>query len=143
MLNTSCTTNKTSPPTGGEVHISGAGPAGLTAAITLAKAGRRIIVHERQQAVGLRFHGDFQGQENWTSGTDLLAELQAMGIEPDYAPTPFHALTAFDADGQAFHFTSGSPLFYLVRRGKERTRSTAICSGRPKPAVLKSDSAMK
>lgn len=100
------------------IHISGAGPAGLTAAITLAQAGRSVIVHERKPTVGARFHGDFQGQENWTSRVDVLTELQSMGIESDYAPAPFHALTAFDADGQAFHFSSGAPLFYLVQRGK-------------------------
>jgi flavin-dependent dehydrogenase len=40
------------------IHISGAGPAGLAAAITLERAGVHAIVHERQNRVGLRFHGD-------------------------------------------------------------------------------------
>lgn len=46
------------------IHISGAGPAGLAAAITIARAGGRAVVHERQTGVGMRFHGDYQGIEN-------------------------------------------------------------------------------
>ena len=42
------------------VEIAGAGPAGLAAAITLAQAGRRVVVHEMQKEVGRRFGGDFQ-----------------------------------------------------------------------------------
>ncbi len=104
---------------GRTIHISGAGPAGLAAAITCARAGTKVIVHERKRAVGARFHGDFQGQENWTSQIDVLDDLQAMGIQPDFPYTGFNNLTAYDADGQAFHFSCARPLFYLVRRGSD------------------------
>jgi len=43
------------------VEIAGTGPAGLAAAITLAHAGCKVIVHETQKAVGHRFGGDYQG----------------------------------------------------------------------------------
>lgn len=76
-----------------------------------------MIVHERKQVVGARFHGDFQGQENWTSSTNVIEQLAAMGIKPDFPHAGFNHLVAYDADGQAFHFTSKQPLFYLVRRG--------------------------
>ncbi len=52
------------------VHISGAGPAGLAAALTIAKAGGKAVVHELKGEVGARFHGDFQGLENWTTAED-------------------------------------------------------------------------
>jgi flavin-dependent dehydrogenase len=41
-----------------------AGPAGLAAALTLARAGVLTVVHEIRHDVGARFHGDFQGIEN-------------------------------------------------------------------------------
>lgn len=99
------------------LHISGAGPAGLAAAITYAKAGGQAIVHERKTSVGSRFHGDFQGQENWTSRTDILGELASMGIQPDFPHTAFRELIAYSPDGREFHLSSDVPLFYLVHRG--------------------------
>lgn len=49
------------------IVIAGAGPSGLTAAINLAKAGFSVNVYEKEKDVGKRFHGDFQGIENWTT----------------------------------------------------------------------------
>lgn len=40
-----------------EIEISGAGPAGLAAALVIAKAGGRAVVHEHNADVGGRFHG--------------------------------------------------------------------------------------
>jgi len=57
-------------------EIAGAGPAGLTAAIVLAQAGKRVIVHEAKASVGNRFGGDFQGLENWTTHDDVLAVMK-------------------------------------------------------------------
>ncbi len=53
------------------------GPAGLTAAITLAHAGRRVVVHEAQQEVGHRFGADLQGLENASTKDDGLDVLGA------------------------------------------------------------------
>lgn len=101
------------------VHISGAGPAGLAAAITVAKSGGQAIVHEINPVVGARFHGDFQGIENWTTKTDVLEELRAIGIETGFDHTPFREFTVFDPEGRAHVYRSAEPFFYLVRRGAD------------------------
>jgi flavin-dependent dehydrogenase len=99
------------------IHISGAGPAGLAAAITIAKRGGRAIVHEHHGEVGMRFHGDFQGLESWAAEGDVLEELRSIGIEPTFEHTPIREMTIFDPAGRAHHYRSPHPIFYLVRRG--------------------------
>lgn len=103
----------------GQVQIVGAGPAGLAAALTVAKAGGRAIVFEKRADVGQRFHGDFQGLENWTTRGDVLDELRQAGIDPTFEATPFRACTVFDPSGAPFIYESKDPLWYLVRRGAE------------------------
>ncbi|MDZ4140519.1 MAG: NAD(P)-binding protein, partial [Methylotenera sp.] len=70
------------------IQIGGAGPAGLAAAITLAKAGRHVLVHEAQSEVGHRFDGDFQGLENWSTQQDVLDLLREIGITTEFATLP-------------------------------------------------------
>lgn len=106
-------------PSDDAIHISGAGPAGLAAAITIARAGGKAIVHERKSDVGLRFHGDFQGIENWTTEGDVLEELSAIGIKPDFEHTPFHEVVCYDPAGLEYVYRSAQPLFYLVCRGNQ------------------------
>jgi len=101
----------------GAISISGAGPAGLAAAITLAKAGRRVIVYERHAEVGSRFHDDLQGLENWTTGSDVLEELAGFGIESNFSATPFHEVTLFNPAGHEHRYHSPQPMAYIVHRG--------------------------
>lgn len=100
-----------------ELHIAGAGPAGLAAAITAVQAGFTVVVHEKESDVGGRFHGDFQGLENWTSSTDIISEIVSMGIEPSFDHIPHHDLVCFDPSGRKLSASSSRPLYYLVRRG--------------------------
>ncbi|MCW8966182.1 MAG: NAD(P)-binding protein, partial [Candidatus Pacearchaeota archaeon] len=58
--------------------VSGAGPAGLSAAITISDKGKSAVVYEKRADVGYRFHGDFQGLENWTTEEDVLAEFASL-----------------------------------------------------------------
>jgi flavin-dependent dehydrogenase len=99
------------------IQIAGAGPAGLAAAIALARAGRRVIVHEAQREVGYRFQGDLQGLENWTTERDVLDELREMDLTTAFAHRACREGTAFDAWGQAYPVRSAAPLFYMVERG--------------------------
>lgn len=97
--------------------IAGAGPAGLSAAVTVARAGGRVAVAERHGEVGHRFHGDFQGLENWTTEGDVLEDLGRMGIEATFDHAPFREVVWFDAVGREYRYRGRRPFWYLVRRG--------------------------
>jgi len=98
--------------------VIGAGPAGLTAAILGCRAGRKVTVYERRRDVGGRFHGDFQGLENWSTDRDVLDEIRALGIEPTFPAIPFRQQVCFGPDGREHVYRSPSrPFYYLVRRG--------------------------
>ncbi|WP_020677980.1 NAD(P)/FAD-dependent oxidoreductase [Geopsychrobacter electrodiphilus] len=99
------------------LEIIGAGPAGLAAALTIARAGGKAIVYERHSDVGTRFHGDFQGLENWTTGDDVLEELAELGIEATFEYQAFRECLFFDDRGKEYLCRSALPLWYLVRRG--------------------------
>ena len=53
------------------VEMVGAGPAGLSAALAARASGADVVVYEKRSDVGQRFHGDFQGLENWTHEGDV------------------------------------------------------------------------
>ena len=95
----------------------GAGPAGLAAAIVLAKGGRDVELHEWHRHVGARFHGDFQGLENWSCDEDTLCELQSWGIDINFLAHPVRTGTGFDARGRRHEISARRPLYYLVERG--------------------------
>lgn len=101
------------------ITVVGAGPAGLACAIALARSGRRIVVRESHGGVGHRFHGDFQGLENWSSDRDVLDDLRANGIAPIFDHIPVAKGILFDAHGRCHPVQSARPLYYLVRRGPE------------------------
>ena len=102
------------------ISIVGAGPAGLACAIILARANYRVIVHEQRSCAGGRFHGDFQGLENWSSDEDVLHELAHDGIDPIFDFHPVFSGVGFDAWGASYKIRSRNPLYYLVRRGRDQ-----------------------
>jgi len=109
-------TNKEFAP----IEIVGAGPAGLAAAITLARGGRKVVLHEAQREVGHRFQGDLQGLENWSGKRDVLDVLRAAGITTDFAMTPCTHGIGFDAWDRRYPLRSSAPILYLVERGPGR-----------------------
>ncbi len=101
----------------GAIQIAGAGPAGLAAAITLARAGREVVVHEAHDEVGHRFQRDFQGLENWSSPVDALSALKNMGLDCNFTAQAFAGGTAYDAWDKPYPIHSDTALFYLIERG--------------------------
>jgi flavin-dependent dehydrogenase len=102
------------------IEIVGAGPAGLAAAITLARAGRRVVVHEAAAEVGARFQGDHQGLENWTTEENVLDTFRREGFTCEFDTAPCRRAVVFDAWGNRYEFDSESPVFYTIERGPGR-----------------------
>lgn len=101
------------------LSIVGAGPSGLSAALAARACGVDVTVYEKRADVGARFHGDFQGLENWTSKTDVLAELEANGIETNFAHSPIYEIVCLSVDGATHTVRAKEPIFYLLRRGDQ------------------------
>ena len=103
------------PPT----HIIGAGPGGLVAAITLARLGYSVIIHEKAKKVGSRFNEDFQGLDNWTLGRTVPHFLDALHIRENFRCVPYYGGDFFGPDNRRRHITTREPLFYLIKRGAD------------------------
>jgi len=99
------------------VNIIGAGPAGLTAAIVLAKQGIKARVYEMSSDVGHRLNGDFQGLENWSSEKDITKLLSHIGIEANFLCVPYYGGTIYAPEMKPVEIKSEQPIFYLVKRG--------------------------
>lgn len=98
------------------IKISGAGPAGLSAAINLAKAGYEVDVFEKNKDVGKHFCGGIQGLENWSEVRDIVDDLKGMNIAINFDCDPFsHFMVSNTTENLDLSFDR--PAFYLVKRG--------------------------
>lgn len=101
-----------------EFRIGGAGIAGLTCAICLARAGYRVKLFERASQVGERHKGDFEYLENWSTLEDVLDELQRIGLRVNFWLQPLKRVTVFGPRWQfRFDAKSSTPLAYTTARG--------------------------
>ena len=64
------------------IHIAGGGPAGLTAAIQLKKAGFDPVIFEKECKVGAGRHGDYEGLDNWIFSRKVPAFFKQSGFNP-------------------------------------------------------------
>ncbi|MFN2442750.1 MAG: NAD(P)-binding protein [Thermoanaerobaculia bacterium] len=99
------------------IRIAGAGPSGLAAAITLARAGRAVEVHEAKPDVGARFIGDLQILENSSEPEDVRELLARIGIETHFYFRPVHEADFYDHRMRSRHVKSGTPYGFFIRRG--------------------------
>jgi len=117
------------------LKIAGAGPAGLTAAICLAKAGHTVDLFEAKETVGARFIGDFQIIENGSQEKNALALLNEIGIDVNFFIQPVKQAVFFDASLSPHPIESRSPFAYFIRRGDvpntldEGLRQQALSAG--------------
>lgn len=101
------------------VRIAGAGPAGLSCAIALARAGRAVVVSEARPTVGARFIGDLQVLENFSEEEDVTEMLSRLAIQPDFLGRGLLEAELFDARLRRTAVRSERPFAYFLRRGHE------------------------
>ena len=102
------------------VRILGAGLSGLAAATILAKAGKKVEVHDIRADSGARFDGDFQGLENWTSKEDFFDEMRDWGLEPQsFKSTEFRELSLIHPDDVITTAKSHRIAYRIVERGTD------------------------
>lgn len=100
-----------------QIRILGSGPAGLTAAINLARNGYEAKVFEKNRDCGMRFHGDFQGIENWSSHADARDDLKSMNVKINFFFDPVCEGSVFDSELNERKVTTKKSAAYIVRRG--------------------------
>lgn len=101
------------------IRIAGAGPSGLTAAITLAQHGYRVEVHEAKPDVGKRFIGDYQVIENASEAEPVPDFLRRIGVETNFYFRPATTATFFDHKMRQREIHSAAPYGFFIRRGPE------------------------
>jgi len=101
------------------IKILGGGISGLTAAITLKKAGFNVEVHEIKKYCG-KHTNDFQFLENWTSDEDTLEYLKRIGIAIDFYNKPLYSQEIVSPSLKSYTGTSKTILMYLIKRGKSK-----------------------
>lgn len=113
-----------------EIVIAGAGPSGLVAATLLAKAGRRVVVHEKNATVGARFIGDYQVIED---ASDPAEDVPGMFARLGLTPPPWRpalAASFFDSKLRRTEISSVLPYGWFVTRGPgEGTLDTTLLAG--------------
>src|SRR3979490_2192557 len=101
------------------IRIAGAGPSGLAAAITLARDGRAVEVHEAKRDVGTRFIGDLQIIEAASESESVPDFLDRLGIERNFYFRAATWATFYDHHGKGRVIRSDKPYGFFIHRGAE------------------------
>ncbi len=100
------------------IHIMGAGLSGLSAAITLAKEGLEVHVHDIREDSGKRFDGDFQALENWSMDEDFFDQMRSWGFDPnEFKSTEFSVVDLIHPDDQITNTHTPGIAYRIVERG--------------------------
>src|SRR5215510_10763355 len=102
------------------IRIAGAGLAGLSAAIGLARRGHTVEVFEKNADSGQARHSDWDAIENWTTEADMLTLLGEWGIAPSFEHRSTLDFEVYDKDGICYPVSTPRPFFYLLKRGPDR-----------------------
>lgn len=102
----------------GPIHIMGAGLSGLAAAITLAKEGVEVHVHDVRKDSGERFDGDFQALENWSMDADFFDQLTEWGYDTnEFKATEFSVVDLIHPDDEITKTHTPNVAYRIVERG--------------------------
>ena len=101
------------------IRIAGAGPAGLAAAIALARGGRAVEVHEAKGDVGTRFIGDLQIIESASEREPVPDLLDRIGIRRNFYFRAADWATFYDQRHTQHRIRSADPYGWFIRRGAE------------------------
>ena len=85
----------------------------------LGQSGKRRHLARGCSGVGHRFHGDFQGIENWTTGSDVKDFLKRIHVEVNFRFEPYRGGVFVSPDLRRREMRTREPLFYLIERGSE------------------------
>ncbi len=83
----------------------------------MAGSSKEIDVVGAAPRVGHRFHGDFQGIENWTTDGDVREFLASINIKINFRFEPYRGGILFSPSLKRREIRTIEPLFYLVERG--------------------------
>lgn len=103
------------------ISVAGAGLAGLTTAINLARWGHQVEVFEINNDSGVSRHAEWDAIENWTTEQDFCAVLSQWGLQSDFEIQAKYDFEVYDRGGRRYAIGTPRPFFYLVRRGQHES----------------------
>jgi flavin-dependent dehydrogenase len=104
---------------GDAFQIAGAGLAGLTAAIGLARQGYEVEVFDKNTDSGQNRQTDWDIVENWTTDDDFCGLLTQWCIQPDFDSRGGQRIDIYDQKDNCYSLVASRAMYYLVRRGSQ------------------------
>lgn len=101
---------------GKNVTIAGAGPAGMAAAIYLARSGYQVKVYDARSSPGVRFAGGFQVLDNYSLNTDVREQISTLHLHDHIPHHPLKTAVLFDPRGYPHSVQSSEPYGFLITR---------------------------
>ena len=97
--------------------VAGAGPAGLAASITLARAGAGVVLYERGSDVGRQYDGNLQMLTNYPDRKDALDELRELAPDTGVRSRAQHCADLYTPSNTLRQARSEKPFGYMIMRG--------------------------